>query len=677
MQSVFVSGIGIVNTIDNGINNITQKLSFSNFSNSRQIFTESFLKSKIGFVSGDLNPFKSNKCNELLLNALKLAFDDSNQNINFWNDALLIVGTSTAGIIPFTKFVIKNEIDKTDYLTYDCSTLFIKKRLNLRCPAITISTACSSGAATILIAWNLIKNGVIKKAIVATTDALSIFVHAGFDILGAVSQNAPLPYSKERDGLVLGEGATALLLTDNADCNCWGEILGADASSDAFSLVSPHPDGIGIYGAVIGALEKSSIQSEQVDVLIPHATGTIKGDDAEIKAINKVYNKSDKTDITFFKGEVGHTLGNSSLHDIAIGLWMLKNNLVIKAKTKHPFIEGLNLKIAQKTYKKEIGTINTISSGFGGNNISVVIGKKSKDINIIGEKKLPLYLNGISVVRNGFVKLLNKKELLNQDYIFSLFEKLDESVEKKQENIINYSNWNKLDLISKIGICLVSPFKDKISKQASILLGTQYASWNSNYLFTQSLTFNDRAKMAPRIFAHTAPNAASAQISVYLKTEGPTITSIGKNAGILSTALAYLSSLRDEYLTIAIDATDELRQKYEYITEEKKQKIVDGGICMLWANEKKDETIVLLNDALIFSDFDEFSNWKSRLNAKNVIGNFDLPINIYGQLNNFSYGSLETYLILMWTISSIYNNTVIYYWDNDINTGVALSITKI
>lgn len=181
---------------------------------------------------------------------------------------------------------------------------------------IPTSTACTSGSMGIGYAYEAIRYGLQTVMIAGGAEELHPAQIAVFDTLYATSQKnshpelTPAPFDKDRDGLVIGEGAGTLILEEyehakKRGAKIYAEIIGFGTNTDGTHITSPNQETM--KNALLLALKDANISSEQVDYVNAHGTATIHGDIAESYATYEVFNRN--VPISSLKSYTGHTLG--------------------------------------------------------------------------------------------------------------------------------------------------------------------------------------------------------------------------------------------------------------------------------------------------------------------------------------------------------------------------------
>ncbi len=259
--------------------------------------------------------------------------------------------------------------------------------------SMAIVTACASSTHSIGEAYKTIKLGNEDVVLAGGTEAsICEMGIAGFENMKALSSSddknrASIPFDKERDGFVMGEGAGVLVIEElehaisrNAKIYC--EVIGFGSTTDAYHITSPCPDGEGGANAMIRAIEDSKIASNEVDYINAHGTSTHLNDLTETLAIKKAFGDySKKVKVSSTKSNTGHLLGAAGAVEAIICVKALCDNIIpptINYKVKDEECD-LNI-VANNPVSKELNIVMSNSLGFGGHNSSIVL-KKWKGVN--------------------------------------------------------------------------------------------------------------------------------------------------------------------------------------------------------------------------------------------------------------------------------------------------------
>lgn len=264
--------------------------------------------------------------------------------------------------------------------------------------AASVSTACTSGTKAFSTAVKLLQNDVCKVVIAGGIDTLAAMPSYGFHALEVLSHEKSNPFSKNRDGISLGEGGALFVLTKDVKmqkcldvksitnvgriCKSDNEIvalLGIGETSDAYHSATPDPDGVQAVRAIQLALDDAGLKAEDIDYINLHGTGTVSNDLMEANAIYKVF--GDNVPASSTKPFTGHCLGAAASIEAFICYQILKGkrNLPIH-KYDNEYDENLpkiNL-VNSNTENKKINTCMSTSFGFGGTNAVVIMGNKTE-----------------------------------------------------------------------------------------------------------------------------------------------------------------------------------------------------------------------------------------------------------------------------------------------------------
>ena len=254
--------------------------------------------------------------------------------------------------------------------------------------SMAILTACASATHSIGEAYKTIKQGSEDVVLAGGTEAAICEMGiAGFENMKALSgsedkNRASIPFDKERDGFVMGEGAGVLVVEElehalSRGAKIYGEIIGFGSTTDAYHITSPCPDGEGGANAMIRAIENSGITAKDIDYINAHGTSTHLNDLTETLAIKKVFGEHSKDVlVSSTKGNTGHLLGAAGAVEAIICTKAICEQIVpptINYKVKDEECD-LNL-VVNEPIKKELNIVMSNSLGFGGHNSSIVIKK--------------------------------------------------------------------------------------------------------------------------------------------------------------------------------------------------------------------------------------------------------------------------------------------------------------
>jgi 3-oxoacyl-[acyl-carrier-protein] synthase II len=256
-------------------------------------------------------------------------------------------------------------------------------------PNFTITSACASGVHSIGEAYNYIRFGITDQMVAGGSESVvSPMAIAGFSNMKALSTRndspteASRPWDKDRDGFVLGEGAATFILESmeaaiKRGANILCELSGYGASSDAYHITSPDPEGVGFISAMNLALKDAQISPSEINYINAHGTSTPMGDPLETKAVKEVMkDHAKKVWISSTKSMTGHLLGAAGAIETAFCIMSIKDQTVAPTINLDNPSEDCDLDYIPKTARQGIikHVINN-SFGFGGTNSCLVLSK--------------------------------------------------------------------------------------------------------------------------------------------------------------------------------------------------------------------------------------------------------------------------------------------------------------
>jgi len=257
--------------------------------------------------------------------------------------------------------------------------------------SVSIVTACASSTHSIGEAYRTIKLG-LEDAIIAggTESAICNTSMAGFENMKALSSatdktRASIPFDKERNGFVMGEGAGVVILEElehalKRNAKIYAEVIGYGATSDAYHITSPSPDGDGAKRAMERAIEDAGINATDIDYINAHGTSTHLNDLTETLAIKGVFGENYKDVlVSSTKGNTGHLLGAAGVAEAIFCAKAIEEGIVPATINYQVPDEECDLNIVKnKNLKKDINIAMSNSLGFGGHNASIILRKFEK-----------------------------------------------------------------------------------------------------------------------------------------------------------------------------------------------------------------------------------------------------------------------------------------------------------
>ncbi len=293
----------------------------------------------------------------------------------------IVLGSSTTGI-QRAESAFKARLsngawpDGYDYARQEPGdpALFLASILGVNGPTYTVSTACTSGAKAMASAARLIQAGLCDAVVCGGADTLCELTVNGFAALEATSSRICNPFSRNRDGINIGEGAALFLLSREPAAlrlAGWGE------SSDAYHVSAPDPDGIGAEGSVRQALDHAGLTPGDVGYLNLHGTATRLNDAMEARMVDRVFGGGLPCGST--KALTGHMLGAAGSCEAAfVALALLRGGALpphVWDGERDPDLPWIEL-VPAVGGRSDSRYMMSCSYAFGGNNIALILGRE-------------------------------------------------------------------------------------------------------------------------------------------------------------------------------------------------------------------------------------------------------------------------------------------------------------
>ncbi|HUA79361.1 MAG TPA: beta-ketoacyl-[acyl-carrier-protein] synthase family protein [Dyella sp.] len=296
----------------------------------------------------------------------------------------VVLGTSTTGIEEATQGIDafrRDGVWPADY-RYAHQELaapaeFLAEWLSLAGPCYSISTACTSGARALLSAQRLLRLDLCDAVLCGGVDTLCRLAINGFHALEAVDLQRCDPFSKNRRGINIGEAAALFLMTREAG---GVQLLGGGASSDAYHMSSPDPQGLGALQAMRNALDRAGLTASQIDYINLHGTATEHNDSMESAAVATLFGNQVPCSST--KSLTGHTLAAAGALEAAFCWLSLTDQRAERRLPPHrwdgeadPALSALNFTHTGSHLPSDGRRyLMSNSFAFGGNNAALVLG---------------------------------------------------------------------------------------------------------------------------------------------------------------------------------------------------------------------------------------------------------------------------------------------------------------
>jgi 3-oxoacyl-[acyl-carrier-protein] synthase II len=250
-------------------------------------------------------------------------------------------------------------------------------RLHLGGPRETLVTACSSGAASLAVAAEMIADGIVDVALAGGADALTRICFMGFNALKLLDPAPCRPFDRDRKGMSIGEGAAFLVLEEATRARARGargyaELAGAGMTTDAFHVTAPHPDGDGMARAMRTALARGRVAPGDVGYVNAHGTATLQNDRIEAGALRAVFAEG-RVLVSSTKSMIGHTMAAAgSLEALATVLALVHGVVPPTAQHEHTDPDVPFDCVPRVAREAVMSHAISNSFGFGGQNVTLL-----------------------------------------------------------------------------------------------------------------------------------------------------------------------------------------------------------------------------------------------------------------------------------------------------------------
>jgi len=257
----------------------------------------------------------------------------------------------------------------------------------LKGKSLNVVTACATGTHSIGEAYRTIQYGDADVMIAGGTESsITPIGIAGFSALTALSfsedpERASIPFDKERNGFVMGEGSAIVVLEElehakRRGAKIYAELTGYGCSSDAYHITSPAEDGSGAATAMLNALKDGGVEPEELTYINAHGTSTHHNDLFETRAIKLAFGEhAYDLKINSTKSMVGHLLGAAGAVEFVTCVKEIQEGYIHRTVGLRETEEELDLNYCRDSYEEEVPYALTNSLGFGGHNASLLLKK--------------------------------------------------------------------------------------------------------------------------------------------------------------------------------------------------------------------------------------------------------------------------------------------------------------
>ena len=409
-RRVVITGLGTINPLGNNVTDTWDKLikGESGIDTITSFETNELPVSFAGEVKNfDANEYmgkqharKLDRSSHLSIFATEEALKDANLNPEerLGPNVGIVFGTGIGGI-GATEQAVRTYDERgasrinplaITQLMPNSSTGQVAIKYGIEGPSLTITTACAASANAVGEAKNMIQNGVVDMVVTGGTESgttpMTIGAFAQIRALSTNNENpkeACKPFDKNRDGFVMGEGSTVLVMESEESAlkrgaEIYGYVAGYGATTDAYHITAPAEGGKGAVVAMQKAIEDAEISINDIDYINAHGTSTPANDKNETAAIKTVFgDKAYDLDISSTKSMTGHLLGGGGAFESMVSVLALQKSIIPPTINLNSPDEECDLNYTPNdAVQKEMNVAMSNSFGFGGHN-GVLVFKKS------------------------------------------------------------------------------------------------------------------------------------------------------------------------------------------------------------------------------------------------------------------------------------------------------------
>ncbi len=503
-------------------------------------------------------------------------------------DAVVLGGTT--GGMGLTEVLLKEGVsDLERYRLHGTGTVaeYVAFRLGCTGPALTVSTACSSGAVAVKLGMELIRSGRAHRVLVGGADCLCRLTYYGFSMLQLIDPDGTRPLDRNRNGMSVAEGAGMLLL-EGAPCGepvpdtALAEVLGAGLSCDAYHPSAPHPEGAGALSAMKRALAEAGVAPGDVSYVNLHGTGTRDNDAAEAKALVSLFGPG-LPPVSSTKGGVGHSLAAAGAVEAVISVLALRHGVVPGNVGLTEPDPAFGLVPAGASFPAELSAVLSNSFGFGGNNAAVLFGPTERN----GEdwerrtagadaRAAGAGASGQPSFEMGRLRVLAVACISGAGHTTETLSALAEGrsaagvlPEETVTRDLPPRALRRMKRLPRLTLALA----DAVLKAAAhpvdgIYLGTGWGPLSETWEFLDKLFGSNLEFSSPTDFVGSVHNAVAGQVAIWHKATGPNITATGGDTSFEQALLAAQLTLTNGDTVACVLGADEAHEKLSPLLDE-------------------------------------------------------------------------------------------------------------
>ena len=500
----------------------------------------------------------------------------------------IVLGCTTGGILTTEHLLREGECDRDAYRSHGLFSLAEDIAALCRCtgPALTVSTACSSGTVAIALALNLLRTGRMRRILAGGVDSLSRLTYFGFHSLQLVDRNGCRPLDVDRQGLIVAEGAGMLLLTTERPPKPLATLLGAGLSCDAHHPTAPHPEGQGARSAMSAALEDAGLMPGAIDYINLHGTGTPDNDLAEARAIASLF--PTPPPLSSIKGATGHSLAASGAIEAVISCLAVSRGLVpgtVGCRQPDP---AFGFTPQRTCVERPVTAVLSNSFGFGGNNGCLVIGRpESKSLSRMHQKNDSLAIHGRACLTGAGLLQATLEQLHIGVSVAGLLAPEDLA------GRLPAKLTRRIKRLARLALLLAGEaHADTAGKEhpGAVFMGTGWGALSETWDFLHRLADTAEQFPSPIDFVGSVHNSPAGQVAMRFNATGANVTTSGGNYSFEQALLAAQTLLPESGQSAFLIGADEGHAKFSPLLDSSVTAgaLADGGGA-LYVNRESEQ----------------------------------------------------------------------------------------
>lgn len=375
---------------------------------------------------------------------------------------------------------------------------------------IIVSNACISGVTALIVGKRLIENGTYDHVVVAGGDVLSPFITSGFASFKSLSEHVCRPYDAARNGLNLGEGAAAVVLSSHPLTDSDIVVAGGAVSNDANHISGPSRTGDGLFFAIRQAMNETGLTPEDIDFVNAHGTATVYNDEMESKAIHLAGLQD--VPVRSLKPYLGHTLGAAGVIEAILCAYELRRGVLFGTPGYETPGTPMPLDVYAGHLKCPLRTCVKTVSGFGGCNAALVLTRQSVATNTT----LPPMPEVREVARidiaDGCVRCNGEEVFADRDTDFPTF--IRAAFRATGESNMKFFKMDDLAKLAYTASLYLLKDKHYDAQRIGSILANRSASLHTDARHQQQIDEGGDEAASPATFVYTLPNVAAGEVCI-------------------------------------------------------------------------------------------------------------------------------------------------------------------